>query len=101
MRAGGRPHLVPVWFVYWEGQFYICIEPGSVKAGNMRVNPAVALALEDGSRPVICEGHANAVPAPWPANVAALFQEKYDWNILTDAQYSLLLRIKPQKWLGW
>jgi hypothetical protein len=101
VRPGGRPHLVPVWFVYLNGEFFICIEPGSVKASNINSNPAIVLALEDGSNPVICEGIARESVLPWHREVTALFQNKYDWDILSDAQYTMLIRITPKKWLSW
>jgi pyridoxine/pyridoxamine 5'-phosphate oxidase len=63
-RADGRPHLVPVWFVWWNGRFYLGIQSGSVKALNLAHNPKVSLALEDGVRVVICEGTAVTVPPP-------------------------------------
>lgn len=101
VRTDGRPHLVPVWFVYLNGEFFVCIEPGSVKAINIKHNPAVVLALEDGSNPVICEGIAQEAVLPWRGEVAALFQKKYDWDILSDTQYSMLISITPKKWLSW
>ena len=60
-RVDGRPHLVPVWFVWHEGHVYIGIQSNSVKARNLARNPKVSLALEDGVRVVICEGTAVTV----------------------------------------
>ena len=101
VRKDGRPHLVPVWFVFLEGIFWVCIAPDSVKAGNIADNPAVVLALEDGSEPVICEGLAAGVDETWPNAVVEIFYEKYDWDIQSDEQYTLLVKIIPTKLLGW
>jgi hypothetical protein len=101
VRPDLRPHLVPVWFIHWNDRFFLCIEPGSVKSNNLTGNPAVVLALEDGSKPIICEGFASAVENPWPEEVIGMFKGKYDWDIRADEQYSLLVRIKPLKWLSW
>jgi nitroimidazol reductase NimA-like FMN-containing flavoprotein (pyridoxamine 5'-phosphate oxidase superfamily) len=101
VRKDGRPHLVPVWFVFLEGIFWVCIAPDSVKAGNIADNPAVVLALEDGSEPVICEGLAAGVDETWPKAVVEIFYEKYDWDILSDEQYTSLVKIIPTKLLGW
>ena len=101
VRPDGRPHLAPVWFAWHAGKLYLCTGPGSVKARNISQNPRVALALEDGSHPVICEGTAAAVPVPWPAQVAAIFRNKYDWDISSEEQYTQLLEVTPTKWLTW
>jgi len=99
-RPDGRPHLVPVWFVWRRGHFYACIESRSVKARNIHLKNQVSLALGDGSRPVICEGDVSLVPPPWPAEVTRGFLKKYDWSIDPKSQYDQLIRVKPTKWLG-
>src|SRR5207247_3164478 len=35
VRRDGRPHMVPVWFVWFESKIYVCIEPESVKGRNI------------------------------------------------------------------
>jgi nitroimidazol reductase NimA-like FMN-containing flavoprotein (pyridoxamine 5'-phosphate oxidase superfamily) len=101
VRMQGRPHLVPVWFVWHSRRIYICIDPNSVKANNLKQNPYVALALEDGSKPVICEGKAVVVTSSWTTNVVDGFKKKYDWDITGDSQYTQLVEITPRKWLVW
>jgi len=101
VRPDGRPHLAPIWFAWHAGKLYVCTAPSSVKARNIQQNPCVTLALEDGSSPVICEGKAHAVPTPWPQDVVALFSSKYDWDISSEQQYTLLIEITPDKWLNW
>jgi len=104
VRPDGRPHLAPVWFAWHAGKLYVCTEPGSVKARNISQNRRVVLALEDGTHPVICAGIAAPVPTPWPAEmakVAAVFRNKYDWDISSEEQYTQLLEVTPTKWLAW
>lgn len=101
VRADGRPHLVPIWFVLHDARLYLCTTPHSVKTRNIAAHPQVALALEGGSSPVICEGRAQIVPPPWPADVIDAFQSKYDWRLATDAAYSTLIEVTPHKWLTW
>jgi PPOX class probable F420-dependent enzyme len=101
VRPDTRPHLVPLWFVWHEAQVYLCVQPESVKARNLHHNPHVVLSLENGNQPVICEGTAAAAPHPWPEAVRQLFQQKYDWDINTDAEYGLLLLVTPRRWLVW
>jgi nitroimidazol reductase NimA-like FMN-containing flavoprotein (pyridoxamine 5'-phosphate oxidase superfamily) len=101
VRPDGSPHLAPVWFAWYAGKLYVSIEASSVKGRNLARNPAIALALEDGSSPVICEGRARPVQPPWPAEVLAVFQRKYDWDLASEKRYSQLLEVTPRKWLAW
>lgn len=100
-RPDGRPHLVPVWFVYQAERFHFCIQPESVKARNLRRNPRVVLALEGGSSPVICEGSAALLPGPPSQPILDLFQHKYEWDLRTESVYTLLVEVTPEKWLVW
>src|SRR3990172_3341280 len=90
VKAGGGAHLVPVWFAWHNGRIYVCIEPESVKARNMRQEPKVSLALEDGTNSVVCAGTAAVAPDPWPDEVCAIFQRKYEWDIRAETQYTQL-----------
>ena len=102
VRAGGAPHLIPIWFVAHHGHIYICTAPDSVKVRNLRLNPRVALALEDGSVPVILEGTAVVMDnAATPAEVSAMFKLKYDWDILSSEQYRVVVEVTPTKTLSW
>jgi PPOX class probable F420-dependent enzyme len=102
VRASGAPHLIPIWFVAHHDHIYICTAPDSVKVRNLRRNPHVALALEDGSVPVILEGTAVVmVNAAAPAEVIAMFKLKYDWDILTSEQYCVVVEVTPTKTLSW
>ncbi|OGO10061.1 MAG: hypothetical protein A2Y93_02655 [Chloroflexi bacterium RBG_13_68_17] len=101
VRPDGRPHIVPVWFVWAEECFYVCVQPDSVKARNLRRDGRVALSLEDGSRPVICEGRARFMEPPWPAGIATAFRRKYDWDLSTEADYTAMVEVVPDKWLLW
>ena len=101
VRANGAPHLIPIWFVAHDGQIYICTAPDSVKVRNLRRNPRVALALEDGSVPVILEGTAVVMDnTAAPAEVIAMFKLKYDWDILSSEQY-VVVEVTPTKTLSW
>ncbi len=101
VRPNGAPHLTPVWFVWDADRLYICISPSSRKARNLAENPQVAVSLEDGRNAVIVEGVATHATPEEREQVAPLFLSKYDWNILTDTTYTLLLKISPRKFLAW
>jgi len=100
-RPDGRPHLIPLWFVWRRGRLYLCVESRSVKARNIRVEPRVSLALQDGSKPAICEGLARVLTEPWPPEVTQAFLKKYDWGIDPKDEYDQLIEVKPTRWLGW
>lgn len=100
-RPGGRPHLVPVWFVWLDEQIYILTTPTTVKAKNLLANPRASVALESGSQPVIAECIASKVEAPISNELAEAFRLKYDWDITQDGEYNSLFALTPQKWLTW
>ena len=97
-RPNGTPHLAPIWFVWVEGRVYVCTSADSVKARNLRTNPSVSFALENGNAPVVLEGRAcfTSIESVPPAVIEA-FQRKYDWNIVTDTTYNQVIEIEPMK----
>jgi hypothetical protein len=101
VRQDGRPHLAPVWFVYIGGRIYFSTEGSSVKARNIAWNEQVALALEEGDHPVICEGNAYPIRPPVPEMVAQAFLKKYEWDLSTETQYTQLFEVIPDKWMAW
>ena len=101
VRPDSRPHLVPVWFIWEDKYFFICISGQSVKFLNISQNNSVVLSLENGSTPVICEGLAKYFERPWPKKIVREFKKKYDWEIETDNEYDALVKIIPKKWLSW
>ena len=101
VRGDGKPHLTPVWFVWHEGKLYIGIDPNSVKSHNLKQNPWVVMALEDGSHPVICEGKAAFITPPLTEALAGAFLSKYEWDLDKETQYNQVVEITPSKWLTW
>jgi hypothetical protein len=101
VRPDGRPHLAPVWFVWYANKIYIGTDPKSVKFRNIHNNRQVALALEDGSHPLICEGTAQLASLPLADGLKAAFLQKYDWDITQEPQYNRVIEVTPEKWLNW
>lgn len=62
LRADGRPHAVPVWFVL-DGDDIVCtVSEKSVKARNIARDPRVTVVVDDETAPyafVSIEGHAE------------------------------------------
>jgi hypothetical protein len=100
-RPDGRPHLAPVWFVYFEGKVYIGTDPDSVKVRNLAQNPHAVIALEDGTHPLIGEGTTRHIPPPLPGPILEAFQKKYEWDLTTEGQYHYVIEITPSKWMVW
>lgn len=100
VRPTGTPHLVPIWFVWVAGRIYLCTAAGSVKVRNLMQNPHVAIALEDGSQPIVIEGLAQPIEQADTAVMAAVrdeFQRKYDWDINADGEYDQVIEIEPKR----
>ena len=103
LRANGRPHLVPLWFVWHADKLWVCIGRDTQKHANIKRNHNVALALEDGLSPVIVEGAAREEASRTQRDqLARLFSAKYDWDFQTDSDEDwLLVSVTPQKIMTW
>ena len=100
-RPDGRPHLVPIWFVFVGDRFYVCTTDKSVKVRNIRARPIATVALESGNQPVIAEGTARVLHRPYPPSVADEFVRKFDWDLDAEPEYDALVEITPTRWLRW
>lgn len=111
VRPDGRPHLVPVWFL-WDGSIVLIFsQPNTQKMRNLRQNTNVALALEsngDGSDVVTLEGKAellthNDVTSSHPAYIEKYGEDIKDLNLTPEAMmqsYSQAIRITPTRFMG-
>ncbi len=85
VRPDGRPHLVPVWFLWDGATFLIFSQPNDQKLRNLRRSPNVVLALEtrdQGNEVVLIEGQAGT--AEWMA-----------------PRYSEVVRVTPTRFISW
>lgn len=60
----GRPQLTPIWFLYEEGRIYVSAQASTVKARNLRRNPAISICVDGGRgdpRYVVLSGDATLV----------------------------------------
>lgn len=67
VRPDGRPHTVPVCFVWDGATILIFSPPDTIKLRNLQQNPHVSLALDNFGRdntPVVVEGAAALVENP-------------------------------------
>jgi PPOX class probable F420-dependent enzyme len=62
VRPDGRPHTIPVWFL-WDGQTIMIVsQPNTQKIRNLRSNSNVTLALDgsdEGGDVIVLEGKAE------------------------------------------
>lgn len=103
VRPDGRPHLVPVWFTWVGGSFWVGTGARSVKVRNLAAEARATVSLEDGGAPVVAEVVSGEVPRPFPAQVVDAFTAKYGWDITVDEDEDIgqvvLLRLEPVRWL--
>ena len=80
VRPDGRPHLVPVWYL-WDGRTILVFsQPGAQKVCNLRQRRQVALALDtadEGEDVVIIEGEVTLLPAGTVNATLPAYVEKY------------------------
>ncbi|HZD11087.1 MAG TPA: pyridoxamine 5'-phosphate oxidase family protein [Candidatus Binatia bacterium] len=102
VRGDGRPHLVPVWFVWLDGKIYFATGINTQKFVNLRANQNVALALPDIGSVVIIEGEAHAADRNTTEALADYFFHKYEWDFRYDDSVDWrLVEVTPHKILAW
>jgi PPOX class probable F420-dependent enzyme len=108
----GRPHLVPVWFV-WDGEaFLVFSKPTARKVRNMAEAPNVTLAIGSAERDFdvqLVEGHAVLLEQQTAAVVPSAMWTKYAEPMASAglsrdefvATYRQAIRIIPTRFLPW
>jgi PPOX class probable F420-dependent enzyme len=78
LRPDGRPHLVPVWFLWEDSAIYIFSKP-DVKVANLRHDKRVSLGIanERGGDVVLLEGEATLLDPSEISTAHAPYAEKY------------------------
>lgn len=81
--AGGRPHVVPLWFVWLEGSMFMNTTRGNVTIANLQADPSAAAVCDDGEtyddlRGVVLRGPVvDAGDDPRIAEVEGRWSRKY------------------------
>lgn len=108
VRPNGRPHIVPVWFL-WDGEtILIFSRPDTQKLRNLRQNDHVMLALDTarlGGDIVTIEGKATLLEGTTLGMNMPVFAEKYAELIARLGQtpdsltrmYSEVIQVTPTK----
>lgn len=84
VRYDGRPHLVPVWFIYLDGKIYFSTGTQTQKWTNLLNNQSISLSLPDANRVIMLEGEAHAVGRQISDELADHFYNKYEWDFRED-----------------
>ncbi len=113
VRADGRPHLAPVWFVLDENNKDVIFTTWhtSQKAKNILRDPRVSVSVDDQSPLysfVILEGYAEISDQPdqllsWATKIAERYMGVNNakaYGKRNSAKGELLVRIKPTKIIG-
>ncbi|GAB4271733.1 MAG: hypothetical protein Kow0080_17500 [Candidatus Promineifilaceae bacterium] len=102
VRANGRPHLVPVWYVWLDNKIYLATGSDTQKFYNMYNNQSVVLALPDPNQVIIIEGEAHVANRQTVNKVADYFYHKFEWDFrYDDSTEWRLIEITPHKILAW
>ncbi|MEP7290447.1 MAG: pyridoxamine 5'-phosphate oxidase family protein [Chloroflexota bacterium] len=99
-RPDGRPHVAPVWGVWYEGALCFGSDPQSRKARNFAHQPEIVVHLESGDDTVILEGSVTQLRDPaLIAPVDVLYAAKYPPFDPTPSTMYFVLR--PHTALAW
>ncbi|MBA2362528.1 MAG: PPOX class F420-dependent oxidoreductase [Chloroflexia bacterium] len=108
VRADGRPHIVPIWFLLDGDIVVFNTGEGSVKARNMRRDPRVSLSVDDERPPfafVLIEGTVEFVDEHdalrlWATRIAARYmgaEQAGAYGERNSAPGELLVRLTPNR----
>jgi PPOX class probable F420-dependent enzyme len=102
----GRPHAVPVWYLYEEGVLILTTTPGSQKHRNVEAHPDVTLVVDRRSIPyyaVIVRGKAK-VGGPLSTDELVRMATRYYGDELGRAyaqrsagENEMTIRIRPSR----
>ncbi len=102
VRADGRPHLVPVWFVFSDQKIYFCTGTDTQKWVNLLRNQHISLALHDPNKVVMLEGEAHAVGHQQSMLLVDHFFDKYEWDFSADNSANWrVVEVTIHKVLAW
>lgn len=109
VRADGRPHVAPIWYVYEDGKLYFNTWHESVKGKNIQRDGRVSICVDEEQPPfafVIIEGTAEVVDVTpeqrvgWSTRIAARYMgaELADqYGRRNGVEGELLIAVTPTK----
>jgi PPOX class probable F420-dependent enzyme len=110
VRPDGRPHVVPLWFL-WDGDAIVVLtKPHAQKVRNLVAEPRAMVSV---GPPGVAEASLLEVIAEVePGGAAALadrlrskYQHQFDtlgWTVGEFIEtYPFVIRLRPTRWLSW
>ncbi len=107
VRPDGRPHAVPIWFVWHDGVLYFGTDVDTVKVHNIAERPEVVAVVERGgqegaSHAVIVQGPAVRItPTALPDGALRAFRGKYAWDPSSRSATTALFAVSPRSVRSW
>jgi hypothetical protein len=102
-RPDGRPHLMVVWGIWWNGAFWFSTGPKTRKAKNIAAQPYCVVGTEKADEAVIVEGLATEIAdrAEWK-RMSEIYDKKYGGKLLPMLESSdgSVFRIEPKVAFG-
>lgn len=101
-RADGRPHTMPVWALWFEGELLFSTDPNSVNGRNLARDPRISVHLESGDECVILEGTAERFSdARALIRFADAYQVKYGFRPDPNSEAHGVYVVRPALALAW
>ncbi len=110
VRPDGRPHLVPVWFLWDGSSVLIFSSPKTQKIRNIQHEARVVLAMDDtddGEDVITIEGTAELIDEPEMTPALPAYRAKYEQEMKAinytpesmAAGYSQTIRVTPTRFV--
>lgn len=101
-RADGRPHAMPVWGLWRDGELWFSTDPASHKGRNLAARPQVVVHLESGDEVVVLEGVAERVQEPGAlTGFDDAYDAKYEVRPSSMGDAAGVYRVRPAVALTW
>jgi len=108
--ARGKPHVVPLWFVWIDGTLFVNTTRGNLSVRNLEANRAAAATVDDGEtyddlRGVVLRGRVEeADQDPRLPEVVEAFSRKYFGGNpppFTSWRKRVFLKLQPERISSW
>lgn len=101
-RPDGRPHVIPVWGLWFDEAFTFSTDARSRKGRNVASNPHAVVHLESGDEVVILEGVVERVTdREQLTRFVALYDDKYGVTVDVDHPAFAVFRLRPSVAFAW
>lgn len=96
----GKPHCVPVGYVFSEGSFYIPSSKNTKKVSNIEKNPEVCISIDDNKEAGMMITGKAEITDSGKASPFRKSMENLGWKI-GGFKETFLIVIKPRKKVSW